>query len=473
MSYSYYYFIIFSDLFIKSMVSGMKRRKLRKSIFTKKNLSIISKENIKPVTTTGIDQMTYDTYMKNNGKIIDSIITKISTGKYKVTRYREKLILKNRKSPPRLLSIPTFKDRVMIKGVHQVLSEYYPRENRASLPQETIKKVFNLIISEKYDYYIKYDIENFFGTIDHKLLMDFLKIEIKDNFLLSLIENIISTATYPEEINDIGIPQGISISNILAQIYMTSFDSFFNEMDIGYVRYVDDILIFCNENEYENIDNLFKEKINFLKLCPHEVKKDHGLFKSDSSFDFLGYRILLENRKHFSITKSAKQRLENRIISKITEYKANPKINKKRLIFELNLMITGTKSRVIDGEFSKMKRYGWIFYYSQITDYTILFELDAFVKKQLIKVLNKTDLEKVKKFVKSFYEMKYNFEKSNYFFCPELLSVEEKKNILNNCYNYRSINLDNLTEKKIDEIFRKEIHRKIKRNERDIIHGTS
>ena len=46
------------------------------------------------------------------------------------------------------------------------------------------------------------------------------------------------------------MPQGLSISNILANIYLNDFDKENNSKDdYKYFRYVDDIFILCNSEE--------------------------------------------------------------------------------------------------------------------------------------------------------------------------------------------------------------------------------
>lgn len=46
------------------------------------------------------------------------------------------------------------------------------------------------------------------------------------------------------------------------------------------------------------------------------------------------------------------------------------KMKPKAFLFELNLIITGSINSKLSGEEDTIRRYGWLFFYSQITDET-------------------------------------------------------------------------------------------------------
>jgi len=48
------------------------------------------------------------------------------------------------------------------------------------------------------------------------------------------------------------VPQGLSISNLLSSLYLGDIDTAFGEIpDIDYFRFVDDILIICEDQEVD------------------------------------------------------------------------------------------------------------------------------------------------------------------------------------------------------------------------------
>lgn len=99
--------------------------------------------------------------------------------------------------------------------------------------------------------------------------------------------------------NTIGVPQGLAISNILAEISLSIFDKDINAIsDIWFMRYVDDILILTTDGQAESIASNVIEKLQRLNLNPHPLNDENSKSKAGplrESFDFLGYHIAKEN----------------------------------------------------------------------------------------------------------------------------------------------------------------------------------
>ncbi|WP_158622523.1 reverse transcriptase domain-containing protein [Pedobacter sp. KBW06] len=77
----------------------------------------------------------------------------------------------------------------------------------------------------------------------------------------------------------VGIPQGLPISAILANLYLLDFDlsiitTLVNERNCYYRRYSDDILIICKPEEKEEINKIVQEKISQvnLKISKHKTE---------------------------------------------------------------------------------------------------------------------------------------------------------------------------------------------------------
>ncbi|EAD1182970.1 TPA_asm: hypothetical protein GZN83_12230, partial [Listeria monocytogenes] len=410
------------------------KRKLLKSQLRKKNMKDLSSKAIKFYSATGLDNVNYRTYSKREETFIEEIRERVLKNNYKFTRYKEKLILKNRYSYPRCISIPTLKDKLTLKVILETLKEYFPQEARPPLPQECIKAIKMELEKEIYTHFIKLDLSDFYGNITQEILMDKIKVIIKDELLLELIINAIKNPTYPKvKCEKKGIPQGLSISNILAHIYMNEFDSI--NGDFFLIRYVDDILILCNE---ENHDRIYKETTGFLtsnlKLILNDKKEEKGLLVEES-FNYLGYKLGLNKMgtSMISVKKSNMEKQEKRIINLITKYKyqqekTGSSYSTKAFIFELNLIITGAVSKKMDEQSDSYKRYGWVFFYSQINCLDRLYHLDRFIDNQ-IKNLNlpKKEEKKIKKFSKAYREIKFNLKKSKYIFKPDEMSINEKQ----------------------------------------------
>src|SRR5690606_12003872 len=145
------------------------------------------------------------------------------------------------------ISIPTHRDKITLKALSKVLKLYFPYIKQP-LVHSVISKLISEIKSGKYTYFIKLDISSFYDNIDHKLLLKKITDYIDDSLIIDLVNKAIKNPIHPEtRENKVGVHQGLSVSNFLAEIYMSEIDMKYSEIkDIFYIRYVDDIIILCN-----------------------------------------------------------------------------------------------------------------------------------------------------------------------------------------------------------------------------------
>lgn len=377
--------------------------------------------------------MTYSNFVNNQQSHYKVIKRKVMNDTYNFTPYKEKLILKSRDSLPRLISIPTLRDKLTLKSLQLVLSNTFSNVKQP-LPQKCIQEIKSSI--HKYDQYIKLDLTNYYGTIKHGILFSILKAKIKKEEILSLIRKAITTPTVlngpalEEEMITEGIPQGLSISNILSNIYLHKVDDKFgNRNDLKYIRYGDDILILCTEKNVNSVYSEIKYELEGIyNLTLNSAKEKKGKI-SKKSFNFLGYSVekFEDGTTKLTVRDENKERLENSIIKIFTKYKYSDKMSPEQFLFALNNKITGSISTKIDGDETKEYRYGWLFYFSQIEDTSFLYHLDWFIKILLQKFnFKQISRSKIKSFVKAFYEIKYKYRDSKYIHRPDNLTFVEK-----------------------------------------------
>lgn len=156
---------------------------------------------------------------------------------------------------------------------------------------------------------------------------------------MDLIKKAIENPTLPPNtkkkdrahfIRNIGVPQGLSISNILAQIYLSTLDQEISKRQFLYLRYVDDILI-LNQGAISSFrkDNI-KKSLTKLKLKLNEEKTSNG--KLSDGVTFLSYYI---NHNTTSISEKNIQIYLRRIAGKFTWYKS---IRPTNYIFDLSII---------------------------------------------------------------------------------------------------------------------------------------
>lgn len=452
----------------KGSASYVFKRKI-----SKKHLRDTFESKISNVKTIGFDRMSAKNFHSRAEDKIKVISYNLSNGLYNFVPYKTKLILKGKNKFPRELSIPTIQDRLVLKVISELLTEVFPNA-KAILPQLKIKSVADEINKEKYDCFIKFDISNFYGDIPHDLLLKKIKTKVRKGEIIKIISDAISNATIEKSSerrtpNLKGVPQGLSISNILAEIYLNDFDKlFFSLSDIHYERYVDDVLILTKKKDLALIIDLIKTEMHALKLMVHPFNGEKSKSKyghlSNESFDFLGY--FFENKKvtprSISIAK-----FENSLAATITAFKhkfedCSTTEEKSRCIaifkWKLNLKISGC--------IYEKKRLGWIFYFSQSNSSTPFRGIDSTVNR-IIKRMGVSINFTPKRALKCFYEAKRKEIGSNkYILNLDNINVDQKRDIL---YLYLpKYRVESLSNDKIEKIFSKTLKESLKDLERDV-----
>lgn len=356
------------------------------------------------VQAVGIDGTSKEKFDEILDSELSLIQRKIENNTYDFSFYKQKLIVKSM-NKTREISIPTLRDKLVIKYLDFYIRDKFEEVTKNILnAQQIIKKVKDS--KNKYDSFIKVDIQNFFSSINHEILVNKLKSNIDDERILNLITKVITQSTvdvntpFKQRIkynNKEGLPQGLSISGLLSEIYLFDLVQKYSKKDnLEFFRYVDDVLIFCKKSDIEEITKSLKSDFEDLKLTIHDfaINSNKSSFGNiNEPFEFLGYKF---EDKLISVRETSIQKMYANISKIFTLYKNKKYFSKEEFITRLNLKITGC---VIDG-----KKYGWISFFSLINDYTLLFMLDKFVEKSC-KNFN-INYEEIKKFSRAIYEIK-------------------------------------------------------------------
>lgn len=356
------------------------------------------------VQAVGIDGTSKEKFDEILDSELSLIQRKIENNTYDFSFYKQKLIVKSM-NKTREISIPTLRDKLVIKYLDFYIRDKFEEVTKNILnAQQIIKKVKDS--KNKYDSFIKVDIQNFFSSINHEILVNKLKSNIDDETILNLITKVITQSTvdvntpFKQRIkynNKEGLPQGLSISGLLSEIYLFDLVQKYSIKDnLEFFRYVDDVLIFCKKSDIEEITKSLKSDFEDLKLTIHDfaINSNKSSFGNiNEPFEFLGYKF---EDKLISVRETSIQKMYANISKLFTLYKNKKYFSKEEFITRLNLKITGC---VIDG-----KKYGWISFFSLINDYTLLFMLDKFVEKSC-KNFN-INYEEIKKFSRAIYEIK-------------------------------------------------------------------
>lgn len=347
----------------------------------------------KALGTDGVSSKQFENILNSE---IELIQRKVKNMTYAFSRFNEKLILKDKLSPPRAVYIPTVRDRLVLHTLNSYLTEKFSEDLRIHQKSvsENITEIIKILEEEKFDTFIKLDVKNFFPSLDHKILLSKIKNKTQDKTALSLLKKALNRSKQ-------GIAQGLSISSQLAAIYLNDVDKKLKQCsNFKYFRFVDDILILCNKSDANTINLEIQQQMTDLKLKLHDPKiggkSEYGSLVTDT-FEYLGFSF---KGKKISVRESSVEKLRNKIRKEIAKVYSNKK-NKKLVLEdyrELNLKITGC--------LYNNKAYGWLFFFKPINDMELLYHLDWFVKKTLDGSGLSYDPQEIKSFVKSYFKIK-------------------------------------------------------------------
>ncbi len=434
----------------------MSLKKDFESIFSEVNLTKGFDEYISLSGGSGVDNLSIKAFQSQKEDQIEIVSRKALNGTYEFSKYKQKLISKGAGKAPREISIPTARDRIALRALSDFLNKRYKGTVKNKLPQDVIKSLKAAINIGDYDGFIKLDVQKFYPSIKHDELFKRLRGKIRFSPALSIIESAISSATVSspskhDKPNKKGVPQGLAVSNVLASIYMKNIDSYYEaKTGITYFRYVDDILILCDHSQANEIAKEIIRRFNRIGLKVHEPLK--GADKSTigvlgEPFSYLGYYF--EGDK-VSVRTGSVERLKSSLAAIFTSFKYSRIKDEDFLLWRLDTRITGC----IFEEKSK----GWLFFFSQINDESLLHQLDIYVEKLVERFKVKI---KPKKFVRAFKELSHNKHSTKYIPNFDAYSTKEKHDLLLK-YFPRDVAGKTLNDQQIDFYFKRRISKQIR-----------
>ena len=180
----------------------------------------------------------------------------------------------------------------------QVLSPIYEKQFSPSSygfrPKRSAHQALNKCksyITEGYIYAVDMDLEKFFDTVNQSKLIEVLSKTVQDGRVVSLIHKYLNAGVVIRnkfEETSMGVPQGCPLSPLLSNIMLHELDRELEKRGHLFVRYADDMVIFCKskrsaERTLANIVPYIENKL-FLK-----VNREKTSTAFVSGIKFLGY----------------------------------------------------------------------------------------------------------------------------------------------------------------------------------------
>ncbi|VAX41075.1 Retron-type RNA-directed DNA polymerase [hydrothermal vent metagenome] len=159
--------------------------------------------------------------------------------------------------------------------------------------KDALRRVDELLKSG-YVHVVDVDLESYFDTIPHDLLLERLSEKIADSSLLGLISQFLTAPIEEGDekwIPEQGTPQGSVLSPLLSNIYLDPLDHLMSQLGFEMVRYADDIVILCrSKSEANRAYSALQNWLTANGLTLHHAKSKLVDVREEG-FDFLGYHF--------------------------------------------------------------------------------------------------------------------------------------------------------------------------------------
>jgi group II intron reverse transcriptase/maturase len=247
----------------------------------------------------GIDGVSKKEYQRELQSNLVKLQDEIYRGGWRPKPSREVLIPKPQ-GGTRPLAIGCLEDKIVQLLASKVLEAIYePIFHRHSFgfrpgrnTHQALSRLYK-VVSEREESctIVEMDIEKFFNSMDHELLIQFIERKIGDQSFLRLIRRMLRNSILSEEgeikQSERGSPQGAPVSPILANIYLHYvLDEWFDEKWSTYgqmIRYCDDaVFVFSSADRATEFMSALKERMQTLGKLNLNADKS-GLLPFSSS----------------------------------------------------------------------------------------------------------------------------------------------------------------------------------------------
>jgi group II intron reverse transcriptase/maturase len=282
----------------------------------------------------GVDKVSWQEYKEDMDNNLKSLVQKLKRKSFKPLPAKRVYIPKAN-GEQRPLGISTIENKIVESGITKILQSIYEADflncSYGFRPKrdahQALNEIDTIIMTQNVNHIVEADIKGFFDNVNHDMLIEFIKIRIKDSSLLFLIQRFLKAGYVDDNLftqTDKGTPQGSILSPILANIFLhyvldTWFEQEVKTHTKGFcelVRYADDYVCLVQYKEdADKIKRALENRFNRYELTLHPDKTkvfSFGSFERENSkkqnrkantFDFLGFTHFCDKSRngHFKV----------------------------------------------------------------------------------------------------------------------------------------------------------------------------
>jgi group II intron reverse transcriptase/maturase len=282
----------------------------------------------------GVDGETWRHYGEQLEENLQNLADRLKRGAYRAKPVRRSYIPKT-DGGQRPLGVTVLEDKIAQRTTVKVLNAIYETDflgfsygfRPGRKPHDALDALYGAIMTRKVGWVLDADIRGYFDAISHEWLMKFIEHRVTDKRVLRHVKKWLNAGvleegavTYDEE----GVPQGGSISPLLANIYLHyAFDLWADQWrrkyaagDVIIVRFCDDFVVgFQHRKDAERFLVDLRERFLEFSLELHKDKTrliEFGRFAAQNrksrgkgkpkTFDFLGFTHICGRTKNGKFT---------------------------------------------------------------------------------------------------------------------------------------------------------------------------
>jgi len=287
---------------LENGVKGGKWFSLMDKVCARKNLEISWEQVRRNQGAAGVDGQSVVRFQSQTVQYLDELERELKDGTYRPQAVRRQWIPKAGGDKLRPLGIPTVKDRIVQTALRNAMEPIFEKrfveDSYGFRPgrgcKDALRRV-DALLKAGYTHVVDADIQSYFDTIDHELLLSEVECDVADGKVLELIGRYLKQQVLEEAkawAPEAGTPQGAVISPLLANIYLHPVDVALKAAGYAMVRYADDLVILCKtEAEARQGLELLQAEMSRRKLTLHPEKTRLVDAAQPGGFDFLGYHF--------------------------------------------------------------------------------------------------------------------------------------------------------------------------------------
>lgn len=286
------------------------------------NLSLAWEKVLDNKGAPGIDQVTVTRWNRHWEENLYRLAEQVRGNTYHPNPPKRIQILKEN-GRFRELSLLTITDRVLQRAVLNIIEPVFDRMfldcSHGYRPKRSVSTAIQQVLNYR-DHGLKWvvdaDIRECYYSLDHALLIDYIKRNLKDWHVLNLIESWLLAGRKQRSVA-VGVPMGAVISPLCCNIYLHHLDSLLSCAGVRVVRYADDFVCMSeSEDAVKSILELVKNLLASIKLEASPEKTRIASFTT--GFRFLGVDFL--NNTYAYVYKDQTIQVTNRNLRLLYEY---------------------------------------------------------------------------------------------------------------------------------------------------------